>query len=167
MDEMRFNRPPELNQNNIDSSEGGTKRGNKFMRVAVLVMGVVVVITVILWFWEKSDLRFAEQGSQNYSAVFLSNGQVYFGKIIRNTRNEITMNDVFYIQVGNNAGQMENRNQETVQHDQFQNNFSLIRVSSELHGPTDVIFINKSQVVFYEDLRDDSQVVQSIKGQQN
>jgi hypothetical protein len=41
----------------------------------------------------------------------------------------------------------------------------LVKLGNELHGPTDELYINPNQVVFYEFLRDDSKVVESITKQ--
>jgi hypothetical protein len=43
--------------------------------------------------------------------------------------------------------------------------FQLIKLGNELHGPTDKMYINRSQVLFYEQLRKDSQVVVNIESQ--
>ncbi|OGJ01293.1 hypothetical protein A3G98_01560 [Candidatus Nomurabacteria bacterium RIFCSPLOWO2_12_FULL_37_8] len=90
-----------------------------------------------------------------YSAVFLSNGQVYFGKIEENNSKEIILNNVFYLQNSDNSGTAG----QSIQGSKF----TLIKLGNELHGPTDELFINKQNVLFYEYLRTDSQVVQSIK----
>ena len=73
-----------------------------------------------------------------------------------NNKTEIVLNNVFYIQVndrttGNSSDALG------------QASFNLVKLGNELHGPTDELFINRSQVVFYEKLRDDSKVVESIK----
>jgi len=92
-----------------------------------------------------------------YSAVFLTNGQVYFGKMTKNSDSEIVLNNVYYIQLSD--GMTKEEAAAAIN----QTRFNLIKLGNELHGPTDELFINRSQVVFYEYLRDDSKVVESIK----
>ena len=89
--------------------------------------------------------------------VFLTNGQVYFGKMVENNEKEIVLNNVYYIQVNANTAPEKTANALN------QTSFNLVKLGNELHGPTDQLFINRLQVVFYENLRDDSKVVESIK----
>jgi hypothetical protein len=42
-------------------------------------------------------------------------------------------------------------------------NINLVKLGAELHGPTDEMRINRDHILFIEDLKDDSQVVQGIK----
>lgn len=42
-------------------------------------------------------------------------------------------------------------------------NFSLVKLGNELHGPEDKMSINLSQVLFVEDLKVDSKVVEAIR----
>ncbi len=116
-----------------------------FLVVLVLGGGLVYVKNYVL----------NPNKSKGYEAVFLSNGQVYFGKIVKNNNLEIVLTNVFYIKIGDTSAE--------AQTDLNQPKFSLIKLGNELHGPTDELFINRSQVVFYENLRDDSKVVESIR----
>jgi hypothetical protein len=93
---------------------------------------------------------------QPWRAVFLSNDQVYFGKFSYYPFvGTVTLKDVYYLQVsqtiqpasGEEAGQ----------------EVKVVKLGSELHGPTDKMVIPKSQILFYEDLRDDSAVVKTIQ----
>jgi hypothetical protein len=40
---------------------------------------------------------------------------------------------------------------------------SLMKLGNELHGPTDMMQINRDHVLFVEDMKDDARVVQAIK----
>lgn len=131
------------------------KRKSKWHRVILLV----IVLIAVVGFWSWEDLQ-NNNPPTAYSAVFLSNGQVYFGKMVRHTGDEIILNDVYYLQVsqGNMEGGIN-----TVQETLTEPSFSLVKLGQELHGPTDELFINTYHVLFYETLRDDSNVVQSIE----
>jgi len=158
MDQIRFSQPTRV--------EPPKEVFNKKSGVSVLsknifkALGLVVVLGLFVYggilikdrFWggpvEIRDV---------YSAVFLTNGQVYFGKMVKNDAREIILNDVYYLQVNSDSasgGQTNALSQST---------FNLVKLGNELHGPTDELFVNKEQVIFYEYLRDDSRVVQSIK----
>ena len=92
--------------------------------------------------------------SGKYQALFLTNGQVYFGKIISMTADTVTMKDIYYLQQG-----VQNQEKKEDTNTQLQ----LTKLGKELHGPEDVMYVERSQVLFWENLKDDSQVVKNIK----
>jgi len=155
MDEIRFNQPARPAE---APKEKAKFRFNKKLILKFFALLLVLGAVVFLAFFGKDVFnRIFKAKSEVYSAVFLTNGQVYFGKIVENNEEEITLNNVFYIQVNQNA------TKEEIASTLNQARFNLVKLGNELHGPTDELFINKSQVVFYEKLRDDSKVVESIK----
>jgi hypothetical protein len=98
-----------------------------------------------------------------YQAVFLSNGQVYFGKIANHEGNYVELDDIYYLQVkpvlqqGDNSNSNDNKNPQ-----EQKTEISLVKLGNELHGPLDRMMINRDQVVFIEDLKDDSKVTDAI-----
>lgn len=157
MDEIRFSRPT-ITPEPVRGEK--RKTSNSLFKKIFRVLGVVIilgaVILVILWGKDALEGIFKTK-SEFYSAVFLTNGQVYFGKMTENNKLEIVLNNVYYIQISEKA------TPENPANTLNQTSFNLIKLGNELHGPTDELFINRSQVVFYEKLRDDSKVVESIK----
>ena len=125
-------------------------RGSFFMPILiVIILGCIGYATFFIL-----NNRIPSFDPLAYYAVFLENGQVYFGKIENMSRGDIVMSKVYYLQVADNStGQLED----------VQSRFNLVKLGSELHGPTDELFINKNKVLFYEKLRQDSKVVESIK----
>ncbi len=100
---------------------------------------------------ENIGKKYHETFKQGYHAVFLDDGQVYFGKleIIKDTH-FVKLKDIFYIRTGDEqveAGQVA---------------VSLIKLGQELHGPHDVMNINVDHITFWEKLRDDGPVVVAI-----
>lgn len=83
-----------------------------------------------------------------YQAVFLGNGQVFFGKVEVGP-DYVTVKDVFYVVSQTNPDTKEVRN-------------TLIKRGKELHGP-DVMYISKTHIVFIEPVSPDSQVGKLIK----
>lgn len=100
-----------------------------------------------------------------YQAVFLSNGQVYFGRVTDANSQTLVLENIYYLrsalpaQAGGNLQISEAKNSTTTPAD----NFSLVKLGNELHGPEDKMSINLSQVLFTEDLKADSKVVEAIK----
>ncbi|MBI2097871.1 MAG: hypothetical protein HYT46_02990 [Candidatus Vogelbacteria bacterium] len=133
-----------INPENLKSKRGGGWW--------IFVIIILVVIGAAWWF--KSGglwLGQTRTTADNYKAVFLTNDQVYFGKVSGLNKTYVTLSDIFYLQVA-----------QPLQPSQPANNVNLIKLGSELHGPQDLMTINRGQILFIEDLKPDSQVVQAI-----
>jgi hypothetical protein len=87
--------------------------------------------------------------------VFLSNNQVYFGKLANRSGQYATLTDIYYLQITQPL-QPEPRGAQPVP------NINLVKLGGELHGPTDKMDINRDHILFVEDLKADSQVVNAI-----
>ncbi len=131
-----------------------------------LVLAVVVIILGLAGFAAKDKLKAGfmwggkGEAVSGYQAVFLSNGQVYFGKLSDVSDTYVTLRDIYYLQVVQQQQQLQG--QQAVQAGQSPQ-VSLVKLGNELHGPADVMKINRSQILFYEDLKQDSQVVRAIR----
>lgn len=138
------------------STSGGKSSGLLSKIVAVLL--VIVLVLVVGWFINRVFTTLSTNGAvkgKQYQAVFLTNGQVYFGKLSKASGNYVTLTDIYYLQV-----------QQTVQpKDSTANNnqqVSLAKLGGELHGPEDVMHINNDQVLFWENLKSDGKVTKAI-----
>lgn len=92
-----------------------------------------------------------------YSAVFLTNNQVYFGKLEGENSDYPRLKDVYYLKV-NGPLQPPPATNSAAPAD-----ISLVKLGEELHGPSDEIRFNKSQILFIEDLKTDSKVYKAIE----
>lgn len=137
--------------------------------ILVLVLIVVVVGGYMLVRKNSSVLGGVEKdsgsGISNYSAVFLSNGQVYFGTINGRTEKELDLRDIYYLQV-NQQIQPNQQNGSSASKTQ-EPNVVLVKLGDELHGPNDRMRINMDQVLFTESLKDNSKVVEAINKYSN
>lgn len=96
--------------------------------------------------------------SNKYQAVFLTNGQVYFGKLHR-AGDYYKLTNVYYLQASQtNDGSGSNPQQASTANSGVQ----LIKLGNEVHGPEDAMVIDKAQVLFFENLKNDGKVVDSI-----
>jgi hypothetical protein len=97
-----------------------------------------------------------------YQAVFLSNGQVYFGHL-SSVGNHYRLDDVYYIRqdVQDTSDTNSNSNTNSTSTDDSQ--FSVIRLGEEIHQPENLMVINKSDVMFWENLQADSRVLDAIE----
>lgn len=142
------------NSNKKDQKSSGIMR----IAFAGLVVSVALLIFALLAFiifgGGKSESEFIQK--DRYQAIFLSdqNGQVYFGKLSILNANYYKLTDIFYVRV-------EQVQPETGE--QSQQNISLAKLGNELHGPQDEMFIARDKVLFWENLKDDGQVVKAIQ----
>jgi len=94
----------------------------------------------------------------NYQAVFLSDGQIYFGKLTNTDKDYATLEDIYYLQVQNN-----NSDQQPVQQgESTAAQITLVKLGNEIHGPKDEMIINRDQILFWENLKTDGQVADAI-----
>lgn len=130
--------------------------------VAVVLLAVVAVVLLLGYYmWQNGGVNWKLPtllSANSYQAVFLSNGQVYFGQASSLNANYVTLRDVYYLQVSQALQPATGK-----QVAQPQQSVSLAKLgATELHKPKDEMKINRSQILFIEDLQDDSQVVKAI-----
>lgn len=133
---------------------GLSSEANKRKPWAWLVFVVLLVVLALGgWYYlyggsggETDEVAIS---SGDYQAVFLDNGQVYFGKLERSRGEFYVLTDVFYLQSGVAVDQATN--------------LALTKLGSEAHGPEDQMQINKEHILFIEDMKDDSKVIQAIQ----
>ena len=141
-----------------DSKGSGIVR-RFFMTVWIVITILLVASTTVLWLKTNSTSPLAVDTSK-YQAVFFTNGQVYFGKLSAFNGEYMKLTDVYYLQTQAGEGtDSENPQQTTTD----ESNVQLIKLGNEIHGPQDEMVISKSQVLFYENLKADSQVSKSIE----
>lgn len=135
---------------------GSKAQKPSFPTWAWFVVLVIVLAGLGAWFYfgGESDMSSPsvelteEVMDEVYQAVFLDNGQVYFGSLERGTRGFFTLSDVFYLQSGVAIDQSSN--------------VALAKLGNEAHGPEDEMEINVDHILFIENMRSDSPVVQAI-----
>ncbi len=123
-------------------------------RIAIAVAAVVIAAAVLGVLWQQRDAiatalgrDLTEVDHAGYQAVFLTGGQVYFGRLVKKSGEIYLLSDVYYLsepREGFPRGQ-------------------LVKRGSELHGPREPMIVPARQVLLIENLRDDSEVVQAIK----
>jgi hypothetical protein len=121
--------------------------------LGVVVAVVVVAVAVFFALRYVGITPVGKTQREGYQAVFLTNGQVYFGKMTSISKTDVVIEDIYYLQV---EGQIQPERGE-------QPRLSLVKLGNELHGPKDQMTINRDHVLFWEDLKDDGRVVTAIK----
>ena len=129
-------------------------------RVLVILL-IVLSFAGILYFGAKAlSAATADSSvkSKQFQAVFLTNGQVYFGKLADINSSWVKLTDIYYLQV---QQQVQPTDSKAAANQQPQ--VSLAKLGNELHGPEDVMYVDRSQVLFWENLKNDGKVVTAIK----
>ncbi len=95
--------------------------------------------------------------STTYQAVFLDNNQIYFGHL-KNVNSQFPeLTDVYYVQLSESVPANSKGNKKLVPTGR------VIKLGEvETHGPKNIMIINRNHILFWEDLRPDSQIIQAI-----
>ncbi len=111
----------------------------------VIVVGSIIFATLSVY---KPD---AIKGLFNkpYSVVYLDSGEIYVGRL--STLPRLILDDAYILQIVPN------------EEDPAKSGFQLTPLSSTLWAPKR-IYLNKDHVIFTAEVRDDSQVAQTLKG---
>ncbi|MDB4940463.1 MAG: hypothetical protein JWO40_888 [Candidatus Doudnabacteria bacterium] len=148
----------------IPQSTGPARSGSKVPWIILAV--VVLVVLGVLGFLFRDKLSGNGTATADklsgYQAVFLTNGQVYFGKISNPSSDYVTLKDIYYLQVNQALQSAGTTAAQTAATADQQPQLSLVKLGNELHGPVDSMQINRTQILFFEDLKADGKVSQAI-----
>ena len=144
----------------IRKSNGKSKKRKLVIGLAALLIAALVVVLSGLYLYRSSTASTINTGK--YQAVFFTNGQVYFGKLAQVNSNYFKLTDVFYIQASDTNPETDTESQNPQETAASSTDIRLIKLGSEVHGPEDAMIISKDQVLFYENLKSDGKVTDSI-----
>ena len=73
------------------------KRGG--MGKKIIIVFLIIVVAVVVGFIAKKTIKTTASvvDSSKYQAVFLTNGQAYFGKVSNERKDYVSLNDVYYL----------------------------------------------------------------------
>jgi len=154
-----------VNGNSSVAAPSGGKKGSRWkdspmwLRVVWVVLLfsitiVVVALAALLYFGGPNEAKHIDKDKNQ--AVFLTNGQVYFGKIKNVNGKFLDLRDIYYLNVNQQVQPNQNADKDA------QSSISLVKLGCELHGPVDKMIVNRDQVTFWENLKDDGQVTKAI-----
>ena len=160
MDDM-----PEMSMSSEMPAPRRKRRGVWKALVSIIIVLVIAILAVgAVMRWGGSLLGgdpIANVSTADWQAVFLSNGQVYFGKVTAVGRKTLTLTDIYYLQVVTKPLQ-QTQQSTAAANDQSQQELTLIKLGNEIHGPSDRMVINRDVIILTEKLKKDSRVVQAI-----
>ena len=128
------------------------------VRRTLIVIAVLIVLIILLLLARQQLSRagiatlFAPSALElidgnSYQAVFLTGGQVYFGRLQQQGSLYFVLYDVFYLSVPSDPDAQP----------------QLIKRGSEIQAPVDPMIIPASQILYLENLRPDGQVATAIR----
>ncbi|MEA2661503.1 MAG: hypothetical protein QOH08_1075 [Chloroflexota bacterium] len=125
----------------------GAGSAGRFRNPAIATVVFVLAFFGTQW-W---DFTVPAVGRAQYQAVFLTNGQTYFGRYYDRIGAYAKIEDVYYLQQAASAD--PNGTPET----------KIIRRGGELHAPAARMYVPRSAVLFVEDLTDASPIAQFMR----
>lgn len=116
----------------------------------LLVIAILLAIGVISFLGYR--IYMSETRTKQRQAVFMTNGQVYFGYLSHPNSQSMTLQNIYYLKTQDLADNSTNANKKIV----------LVKLGNELHSPEDVMYINRDQVLFFQDIKADSKINDAI-----
>lgn len=168
----RTNRPQSadiISRTSDQRPSSNPQSSKKFLKLKkpLIVLAVVVVLALALagaWLLKSQSGVASTIDSAKYQAVFFTNGQVYFGKLDSLNNDYMRLTDIYYLQAKSTDSTKSNPQQSSAEDP---SNVQLVKLGSEIHGPDDEMVVNKDQILFFENLKKDSNVSSTIASYQS
>ncbi len=142
------------------SHRGSRSNTNKMFQlssVALLFSATILVVALVLsLFFGGVPAENKYVNKKTLQAVFLNNGQVYFGNIRSLNEKYLRVGNIYYLRVNQQVQPNQSDKNAAAQ------DISLVKLGCELHGPVDEMLINRDQVTFWENLKTDGQVAKAV-----
>jgi len=141
----------------VKPDKGINNYGKAILIFAVLIF-VLVTVFLGVFLWQNGTLRNTIQlfkYRNSYQAVFLNNGQVYFGNIVELTNEYVILKDPYSIKVQQKQVDEESQSKQA--------EIKLLSIEDEFYKPEGYMLIKKSEILFIEELKDSSQIIEIIK----
>jgi hypothetical protein len=139
----------------VSNVRSDKKNSNIYILIVAFLLILTLVAGLIWMFIYKTNSQLVGVDSSKNQALFLTNGQVYFGKLSKADGKTVKIENIFYLQVQQDV-------QPKAEGEQKPGETQLIKLGAELHGPEDSMYIDRSQVLFWENLKNDGKVTQAI-----
>jgi len=152
----RLARPINQPSMNGQNNKNRAFRPRKLNKLIIAILAIIIVIAGGLMMFSRMQSSNLAINKGEYQAVFLTNGQVYFGKLQTINSDYLVLEKIYYLQV------QQSVQDGTTTTTTDQNQAQLVKLGNELHGPEDQMQISSKQVLFWENLKTDGKVAQSI-----
>ncbi len=148
--------------------ESGNRVARAVMKKSVFIAAIILILALFDTHYNVfSALREKAAAKGKWQAVFLASGQVYFGHLSSYGWNSFALTDIYYIRSfkAPAAQAPEEKNGKTAEPQQppQETRNELVKMTDDPHGPENTMFIPKTHILFWQNLRNDSQVVATIQ----
>lgn len=115
------------------------------------ILAIVILAAATVFYLSNRSTK----SSSRRQAVFLTNGQVYFGYVENPYKDVVRIKNIYYLKTQDLLTQNDTTDEKK--------KISLVKLGNELHGPTDEMLISRYQILFIEDMRDNSKINDAIE----
>lgn len=135
------------------------RKGFNKSKLSLVLLFLVILFFVVYSLWlnpaQNAATTEARVNTNGYQVIFLENKEEYFGKLTVENRFYI-LRDVYYLKTGK-AAQSKEDSQGVPQ-------IQLVKLGNvEIHAPEDAMYIEREHVLYWENLKDTSDIVKTIK----
>lgn len=128
----------------------------EWMQLPYLIVALAAVLLSLALFMQQQMVAQSIQ-KDTYQAVFLTNGQVYFGQMTKINRSYMRLDNVFYLQQSDLSQAAEETND---------TNFAIFPLGSEIHAPQSQLLLNSDHILMWENLERTSPIIEAIAREQ-
>ncbi|AKM82025.1 TPA: hypothetical protein DD449_02785 [Candidatus Berkelbacteria bacterium] len=114
----------------------------------IAIIAIVILVFGVGFFSYKFYM--VKRPSNVRQAVFMSNGQVYFGYVANPKGQVVKLSDVYYLKTNDLTSSDVNKK------------IVLVKMGNELHQPQNTMFVNRDQIIFFQNLTDSSKINDAI-----
>ncbi len=140
-------------RNDRDESRRGSNKG---LLWTIIVALAVIAIGAVGWLvWSNAKSGATGIDSSRYQAVFLEDGRVVFGKLTPFNEESFKLTNVYALGATEEA--------EGESSTEASNKLQLVPTVSNVHGPEDAMIIMKAKVLYFQNLRTDSEAARLIQ----
>jgi hypothetical protein len=125
--------------------------------LGIIILVVIIVLAGIGYKMVNQTSVASTITKSEYQAIFLTTGQVYFGKLTYVNSDYFKLTEIFYLQSKTTDSTTSNDPQAATS---SSDSDVLTKLGNEIHGPEDEMVINKAQVLFFENLKSSGKVSQ-------
>lgn len=132
--------------------------------IRAVALGIVLVGLIITVRGIYHHVVYAGIDTNRYQAVYLTNGNVYFGRVHIMLNGSILLTDSFRVEAASSTSTKSDGSSSTssVSSSNSNSDIRLIKPGKELHAPDDTMLINRDNMLFIENLKVDGKVTQAI-----
>ena len=150
-----------MNDKEINNSSKPARKTGDYRR-AIFTFAVLIFVLVLFFtgvsLWQDGTVRNAMQlinYKDSYQVVFLASGQAYFGRIAEITNEYVKLEDAFSIKV-----QQAPTGEDSTA---TQSEIKLLSIEDEFYQPEGYMLIEKNAVLFIEELKDSSSIIEIME----